>query len=347
MRPGTVADTTLRHASVRGAVLGLLSFRWAVGLSMVTGAWVAFAAEPSNARATVQLAYDVPAACPDRATFESWVGARLGYDPFEPGVSPRTARVVIAPTAGNTSELSAVLGLESASGASEGRRTLRVASSDCSAAAGSLALALAMSLDPQRAAAPPSQNTRASREPRMGAVPPPSPPEPREVTPAVPIAFGLHTSGGAAFGIGVAPGGFFAVSPRWTREAWSLALEGELIAAASADLAGGRIESNALRGGLEICRVASLVHACVRGGAGRLQVRGEGFVDAREGALPQAYVGPRLRLETSVWRGLRAGLLADAEVSLIRGTVRVGDDVAWRRPLVGGKVGATVGWMFP
>ena len=171
---------------------------------LLTCAFAAIASCPLNALAdpaiNVALDYERGAgvdACPDAGGFESIVRARVGHDPF---VSPADVRARVR-IVHKGDELIGTLEVEGSRA-----REIRSASRDCDEIVASLALALAIRIDPSSLTPtppPPAEPLEKTREPDRvttpASVPTPSTPSPP------PASLTLRSSIGAVAAIGSGP----------------------------------------------------------------------------------------------------------------------------------------------
>ena len=110
-----------------------------------------------------------PATCPDASVVAASVGERLGYEPFD-ATAPDTLKVTVIK---KDRGLQARIEMLGSDGKSKAERVLSSRRSDCADLAATMALAIAIAIDPFRATAPP--------HPLADDRPPPPPPEPTTI----------------------------------------------------------------------------------------------------------------------------------------------------------------------
>src|SRR5262245_15348810 len=125
------------------------------GLTALTSMLLLLAAGvgPTEPR-TVRLSYEVDpghAGCPDERVFRGWVGQRRGRDPFAEGAR-EGMRVVVRE---NDRSLVGWVLSEDQSGRRTGAREIPGDAGDCSELVATLALTLAVAIDPSSAHRPP------------------------------------------------------------------------------------------------------------------------------------------------------------------------------------------------
>ena len=160
-------------------------FRWAA-LFVTLATFVTFPARaaqpPSFGLSVVRL--EGAGSCPDTATFQRGVAARLGRIPFaEP--AQRTLETLLSR---HENAWHAEITLRDADGIELGRRGIDAVGSDCGPLAGATTLALALTIDPDAAlgapAASPLPDPLPSACPPLPPVPAPAAPCPERVCPA-------------------------------------------------------------------------------------------------------------------------------------------------------------------
>jgi hypothetical protein len=114
---------------------------------------------------------EVPA-CPDAQTLERAVAERLGRNPF----TPDARRTLAVKFSGQAGAFRADLKVIEENGTPKGQRTLTSTAQDCSELAGSVALAMALIIDPLLVTRPPAQ----SPDEGLPQPPPPPPDTPNE-----------------------------------------------------------------------------------------------------------------------------------------------------------------------
>jgi hypothetical protein len=260
-------------------------------------------AEPTH----VTLDHTSAADCPDAEWLKGNVTARLGYSPFatDAGVAVRTRLTCTASGCQGLLEVSTP-------GVAARRRTLVAPPGQCRELAESLALALALVVDPQLlsrpAPPPPEENPPApaprARAPLAAPAPPPEPPPPEARTPTAFVAaltghgaLGLSPSatGGAGFALGVRVGVF------------GIYAEGRFDWPSDLSLPTGRISTQLLLGSVLPCGHFKGLGVCLQLGGGALQVTGDLPGGARRTG-PIALVGGRVAYDWMFlsWLGLHA-----------------------------------------
>ena len=302
--------------------------------------------------------------CPDENTFRGLVAARLGYDPFV-GAGVRTLAVDFERRG---SEVVGRLDLSAAGDAKSVKRTLRTGAADCFELATSMALVVAVAVDPN--AQPGSSLPLTPPEPPPPAPPPPPPPpvspptkkpqsealavndaasaEPRDPDPPTRSRRNLRFELGGLLTGGVVP----ALAPGvragvgLDSGTWVVRAEGAFISSGSRENPGGRgdvsafalaaslapcmdpIDAEAF--GLELCAVASL---------GVLRSTANDVTRAAATSTLLANLGPRVAAIVMVSQALGLGIAAEAPLSLSRAHLYIDDggvrNEVWAQPSVG------------
>ncbi|MEZ4472642.1 MAG: hypothetical protein R3F60_18035 [bacterium] len=120
---------------------------------------------------------------------------------------------------------------------------------------------------------------------------------------------------------------------------WRLGLEGRWLAASSTEVAGGRVEADALQGAALGCVQAGGLGGCAVGTVGWQRSAGSGFAVDREAGTPFVSVGVRARYELLAGRELGLVFLAEAASPIASTRLRVGDQAVWESAPVGLLVG--------
>jgi hypothetical protein len=244
--------------------------------------------------ATARLVVDAPStSCVQTAAIDSAVAAKLGRDPFV-AESASTIEVTVTPT---TTGLRARVERRDGTG-SRGVRELDVAGDDCASAVETIALMIAIALDPIAMTA--------------SAPPPASPPAPvtapivtasrvdtvaRVETPAAPAAsHRTFDAGVAMFGsLGAVPGPTaglaIAGSIAWRR--FRLSLEARADLGASIEVPPGSVRGASRIFVLMMCWQRS-IELCGIAGGGWLHGEGSGFAIDRNDRAPLAIAGARI-----------------------------------------------------
>jgi hypothetical protein len=200
----------------------------------------------------------------------------------------------------------------------------------CAELAGALVLAIAVAIDPLRAAAPPSppaDERAATPPPAVVAAPvavakPAS--EPRRLVDdlRLRVAFGVQGT------VDAAPGPTFGFMGRvgFALRRWSLAIELRGDLPGSADVDGGRVSASTMAAFLVPCVSHRVVAFCLLGGAGGQEVAGSGYLLSRSSWVPYAAVGARIELELAVTRVLAVLLHVDVMAPVTRAELYVGTE---------------------
>jgi hypothetical protein len=314
-----------------------------------TAAVVTIATLARAEHASVTLSYtsaQSATSCPDENTFRGLVAARLGYDPFV-GAGVRTLAVDFE-RRGN--EVVGRLDLSAGGDAKSVKRTLRTSAGDCFELATSMALVVAVAVDPNALAG----STRPQTPPEPPPLPTPAPaPTPAAADPRGPDRIkrsrsrlrlelgGLLTAGvvparaaGVRGGVGLDFG------------TWLVRAEGAFISAGSRENPGGPGEVSAFAlaaslapcvdpidaddFGLELCAVASL---------GALRSTAQQVTRAAATSTLLANVGPRVATIVMLSHVLGLGIAAEAPLSLSRAHLYIDDggvrNEVWAQPRFG------------
>jgi hypothetical protein len=313
-------------------------------------------AQAEHANVTLSYASAKSAtSCPDENTFRGLVAARLGYDPFV-SAAVRTLAVDFE-RRGNE-----VIGRLDLSADGEGRavkRTLRTRADDCFELATSMALVVAVAVDPTALSG--SVAPEATPEPPEPTSPPPaapkaSAPAASAPTPASPrksespegsgsrLRFelaGLWTAGvvparavGVRAGVGLDFG------------AWSVRGEGGFVSAGSRENPGGagEVSAFAVAGALAACvdpvgADAFGLDLCAVGSVGVLRSTAKDVMRAAPVSTVLSNVGPRVAPVVMLSQVLGLGIAAEAPIALSRAHLYIEDagvrNEVWAQPRVG------------
>jgi hypothetical protein len=309
-------------ARLAAAVLSIVP----MGLGVSTPALAA-----ERARATLVYARRDPEAarCPDEATFRALVGARIGYDPFEDG-----ADLSLSVDFGRAGEeLTARVRLGSRANGERGRRTLRSSEIDCAELSTSVALAVAMALDPEalRSQAPASP---APAEPSRPPEPKPSviarPLEPRDraerPAPRAPPGPGLgwRLDAGMAIGSGVVPGVTFGPRAAVALEtrALSIGVEGAAALPGAETSSFGEVSASAVYGSLVPCAHplsgAVRPELCLVGSLGARFAEAHSVTRSHPTTDVYAALGPRAAAQVAITESLGLRAFVELPVALSR-----------------------------
>lgn len=305
-------------------------------LAAVVACAIAVATAPARAAApepSFALVYTAPDAtgCPTEEALRAAVAGELAYDPWDPvddGTSPRIVVTVRGVRAGVHGRIE----MRAAGGRHLGARELEAPT--CAELTPALVLALAVAVDPLRAALPPPQPKSPPIAAAATVTPPttatpgplvvaPSPARARFVDSVhLRVAFGVHTA------VDLAPGPTLGFMGRvgFAARRWSSAVElrGDLLGAADAD--GGRVSATTMAAFLVPCVLHRIVAFCALAGAGGQEVAGSGFLASRSSWVPFAAVGGRVEVELAVSRVLAVAVRVDVLAPLTRTELFIGTE---------------------
>jgi hypothetical protein len=336
---------------------------------MVMGAAtvVAGIAAPVAAQQHVSVRFDYERAdgastCPDAAAVASSVAERLGYEPFDSAASG-TVKVKVF---GKDRGLQARIEMLGADGKAKAERVLSSRRSDCADLAATMALAIAIAIDPFRASAPPPASAAAPPaplpEPLAAAAPPETAKEPQHLpsivvapppaSPPPPTASQPITARaaiGVVGGIGSAPVRNLGVALRIgaRRADLSIDVEGRVDLPASVPLRVGEVSTSLLVASLVPCLHWRVLAGCGLVTGGALRAAGHGLVDSRQVTDPYFALGARLAAEIPMTANLNLVAHADAAAPLITTELKVGGDELWTTPPVSVLAGLGVAGSFP
>ena len=328
-------------------------------LAVLASAALALSATHVRAEhAQVKLSYATAKAapsCPDEATFRGLVAARLGYDPF---VSA-DVRSLLVSYEQRGAEVLGRLELSADGDAKRLSRSLRAAAEECFELATSMALVVAVAVDPnalsgaQPTEPPPPAPAPAAAPPATKNPEPVPAPGPARASPVAqekvekPGAV-LRLGVGALMGVGVVPaatpGARVQAAVAWG--AWSLGVEGEFLAAGARKQAAGsgEVKAYALAGSLVPCVRAvgagiSRVELCAVASVGALRATAREVMRAAPTRTLQASIGPRVAALVALTRSLGLGISADAAIALSRTHLYIEEGgekrEVWAQPPVG------------
>jgi len=289
----------------------------------------------------VRLRYELAGAegCPDRAELEGAVEAELGYPPF----SDTAEELLFVKISERSGTLEALVQLKDRSGAVQGERNLSSAAGNCGELARTLALAVAIAIDPVRANQPKPPKAAAEPAPKPEPPPPAPEPAPKIETPAPAPApekpsepFRARVAGGArlAFGIAPAPAPGIWIAGGLGKRAYSLDVEGRATFAVEHEVPDGKVSASTLTASLLPCLQFGVLHTCASATLGALQGSGQDVDRPRKATTVYAAAGARAGLE--VPRGSALVFVADLDLdaNLTRTTLRINDREAWSSPPV-------------
>jgi hypothetical protein len=273
--------------------------------------------------------------CPGADDLRAAVAARLGYDPFvEAGAFDALIVRIRRVGSGLEGTLERRDSLKRPRGTPT---TITSKSSDCAELASSLAVGIAIAVDPlsmTRAAPPPPA--------AAGSLPPPAPaaaaPPPAVVAPEAPAPHGppvlLHVGAGPSVAVEALPKpsfgarAFFGVS----RGMFELDLEGQYYAPSSLQGDGGSIQASLLVGTLAPCVRYWLAVACVDLSLGQLQGSGTGFGKPHDGNTFYAAAGVRGGLEVPLGRTFALRLMVEGQAPLRPTQLDADNSALWTTP---------------
>jgi hypothetical protein len=307
--------------------------------------------------------------CPDEATFRGLVAARLGYDPFV-SAGVRTLAVDFD-RRGN--QVVGRLDLSADGEAKSVKRTLRTGAADCFELATSMALVVAVAVDPNASpasagvlapppAAPPKNHAPAAAPtaaaaaapapapttPAPAPAPAPAHAEPRRPARGEPSPSNLRFELGGLLTGGVVPA--FAPGVRvgvgLDAGTWLIRAEGTFVSAGSRDNPGGpgHVSAFALAASLAPCvdPIAGDdvgLELCAVASLGVLRSTAREVTRAAATSTLLANLGPRVATIVMVSRVLGLGIAAEAPFSLSRAHLYIDDggvrNEVWAQPRVG------------
>jgi hypothetical protein len=310
------------------------------------------AAEASaEAQRSVRLDYARGAGaaeCPEEAELESIVSARLGYDPF----SVEASRLISVRVARQGTVLVAHLDVES--GASRGSRDLASPNRDCRELIDSLAVAIAVGIDPsslsRAPASPPAPSPLPPPAPLVVAPPIAGAELPKSETPSPnhdPVR--LHTGLGPTVSFGAAPSTNLGIAvqagARW--RAISLGIEGRAdFPVSRAAVGGGDVSASLLVGSVLPCAHRGIFLTCLMMTFGAMRASGEGVTNPLRDTKFYAAAGGRVGVEIPAWGAVAVGLHGDLVAPLTEITLRLNDRDVWTTPNVSAVLGAGLAGTF-
>ncbi|MBX3186280.1 MAG: hypothetical protein KF819_04660 [Labilithrix sp.] len=283
---------------------------------------------------------------------------RVGYDPFFPWAE----RTVLASLSKRDEQLVGRVEIVDADGVGQGAREISSPGPDCSALFETLALTIAIAIDPHALAR--SEPPPASPPSGPEAMSPQSPTvqtslvePPREAVPATsptssePTTFRLAGAvrGDVGAEPGLAPG--LAVSISFERPRFAVGLEVSSLLPTTtgvdvANLAGARVRGWVLRSTVLPCARFGHVSWCALASVGRFEGSAENAPDPRTRASAFVATGARVGVEFPLYEKLAMTLDAEVAANLYRTTLLVGTEPVWTAPPVSGGVGAGVATRF-
>lgn len=323
----------------------------AAALAFVLGYDPTLASADEHPQARLEYARGAGAAeCPDETELKSIVAARLGYDPF----SPDAARVVAVGVVRQGSGL--VAHLEVRGAAARGSRDLQSSTRDCRELIDSLAVAIAIGIDPLSLSRVPSLPPLPAAEAKAAQQPEPPLPaavptviDARPERPRASDPVRLRGSIGPLVSFGAAPStnlGITAqVGVRW--RAVSIGLEGRADFPVSQQAVdGGRVSASLLAATVVPCAHYGVLLGCLLGTFGALRAEGESVTTPLRETKLYAAIGGRVGVEIPVGSIFAIGVHGDLFAPLTQITLRLNDRDVWTTPVVAGGLGAALAVTF-
>ncbi len=289
------------------------------------GALLSLSLAASPATAVLHYRTDGTPSCPNEGWLIGDVSGRLGYQPFQPE-APITVEISVQCTrSGCTAQLSLLK-----AGAPPRVRTLNAGPGQCRELMESVALALALAVDPQLL----------SRPATLPPVEAPPAPKPVPPLPAPPPVVHFHALVGGQGVIGLSPqpsfGGLLGLG--FQRDWYSLTLEGRVDAIQSVTVPNGTLRSLVMLGSLLPCGNFRGLGVCVDVSAGALQVEGA-LSGGRRITTPLVLLGGRVQYQHSFLPWLAARAHLDVQAVLSRTTVIVAGEPVWTTGQLSGDLG--------
>jgi hypothetical protein len=300
--------------------------------------------------------------CPDENTFRGLVAARLGYDPFV-SAGVRTLAVDFE-RRGN--EVVGRLDLSTEGDVRAVKRTLRTSADDCFELATSMALVVAVAVDPN--ALPGGTPPAAPPEPPEPALSPPKTKAPDSLVATKPApaephgpdrpkrsgrSLRLELAGLLTEGVVPAPSAGVRAGVGLDFGSWSVRAEGAFVSAGSRENPEGRgdVSAFALAGSLAPCvdpidADAFGLELCAVGSLGALRATAREVTRAAPTSTLLANLGPRVATIVMLSHVLGLGIAAEAPFSLSRAHLYIDDggvrNEVWAQPPVGFILAASV-----
>jgi hypothetical protein len=319
----------------------------------------AFAQAPRQVRFEYER-QDGATACPDLATVQAGVAARLGYEPFDDHADDLLRATIHQSGHG----LEARIQMIDANGSLKAERKLVSHQRDCAELASSVELAVSIAIDPFRLAPSlPGQesggNVLGQPKPQVASQgqehDPPRPAVRSTIEPASASKPRRPISGrveaGIVGGIGAAPSRTIGVAAGGgIRDGdLSFGIEGRADLPASASLRVGEASASTslLVASLVPCLHFRMVAACALATAGALRAAGHHLVDSRQVTLPYLALGARLAVEIPVTTRLSLGIHGDLTTPLTETELQVDGASVWTSPILSVALGIGVAATFP
>ena len=323
----------------------------ALSVAMASTALGGLARADDRVRARLSYAPDSDIEhCPTDRELKDAVASRIGYDPFDGAPDDaREVHVEVHRRAGG------IVGLLELRGPKPGQRELGSPRGDCRELLDTLAVAIAIGLDPAsltRPAGPPVGVDEAPAPLPTPVVAPSTPPAPAPERPLPPPSsrdtIDVRLGGGPVLLFGelpaAAPGLAASIAFRWRWVEPGLEAFATLPVSQGARM--GKASASLLGATVLPCGHAQLFFGCLGLTLGALRGEGEGVVPAMSGsqlyAAVSARAGVELALTQAVW--LRGSL--EAVAPLTRITLQLAAEDVWRTPSVAARAGANLGVSF-
>lgn len=293
-----------------------LSFvAWLVVLALLGASETARAQTDARAK----LEYEVPAGsvCPDERGFRDIVAGRLGRDPFVAEADTHVEVLVHTTESGFEGRMRAT----DRAGAALGERS--IASASCVEIATSIALALAIVLDPLGELATESSLSAAAPRARSELAPAPY--------------FELGSSSGLGLVPGVALGGQAGLGARWGYV--SVGFEADASTAIEAYADGTALDVLLARAGPVVCGHFEFLLACAGGELGALRARAPELASSRISLTPIAALDVRAGVQIEIAFGLAMRATLALNVPFARTLLYLDDQLVWEAPPIAGQLG--------
>jgi hypothetical protein len=318
-----------RRPRLRHIVVGVTSAVCCAGLGPTGRAWAA----DSGA---FMFAWSAPEECPSQQQVEAEIGRLVGGDLRLPDGSNLRADVRVS----GGPPWSADLTTQRAGRI--GRRSLE--SPSCQAAADAVALIIALSIDPDAAAASAQASVAApSRAPEA----PVGRDERLQILASVSSQGRVGTLPGTDVGVGL---GIGLAGARWRAELrWTYGLRGDQVASLPSGAAGRfNLTTGSLTGCVDVLRFNLAFGPCAVAEAGRVSATGYGATAGFSRHAPWLALGGGVFLSLVVSKHLRTSVEVDALASLYRPDYVFEEipGVVFKAPAVGGRAMVDVSWQF-
>jgi hypothetical protein len=324
-----------------------------VAASLLTFAHFARADE---ARATAQLSYDVSAdirGCADEAMLRRRIAERLGYD----FVSNDAGARLRANIREEGQELRATFSLDDASGIRKGERTLSAGKDECDELSSTMALSIAILLDPHSVlgpVAPPPPSPPPPPTTLIVSAPEPSPFDSETPLPSPtlddPDKTTIRLGGGPITSVGVGPGPALGatVVVGVARGPWSADFEGRAdLPSSTARDDGTQVTSSVLVGQLVPCGRVGVLRLCLLVAAGAMNARGTGAGAPETASKFYAASGIRVAAELPLATRLLLRVHPDLWAPLTPTSLAVARSTLWTTPPLALSFGADLLAQFP